>query len=519
MPEQQTQSFILYEDSQWLVVNKPTGVSTHGAEYGDLGAVEWLSLHHHKQLFVCSRLDKGTSGVLLFAKTKECSARAQTIHESDTSQKIYHFLSHKDSQKEFGKSQWLVTTPLDDRPAHTRFKNLGPIGDYYLYSATLHRGRKHQVRRHATESKIPILGDNEYAGQPFPRLCLHCSILQWPEIENPIEAPLPPSFQALKRPRTNSLPLALCADRRLGWLPSITNAFRVVHREEIDSLDYAAEVYGNFLSVWSYDEKTPVNDVLATLKPQVEALMHAYQCKGALVRFNNRNPHEKKLVRASEWVGQPMTTPFTIQEHNLVYQVQLHPSKHPGLFLDQRDSRRRLAQIVSQKRMANLFAFTCSFSQVAVSTGAEVAFSIDLAKGCLDVGKTNLAMNGLSEKRIGKFVQGDVRKWLQRQVRKQIQQPESFLPFDVIVCDPPVFASAGKGKSFSVAKEWNELVASCKTILQDKGIAIFANNHRSGEDDFYLSQLQRHFDTVHPLRPPLDFPQCKNTHVRTYWCF
>ena len=50
-------SFVLYEDAEWFVVNKPTNLSTHGAWEGDLAVVEWLALHMKKSLFVCSRLD------------------------------------------------------------------------------------------------------------------------------------------------------------------------------------------------------------------------------------------------------------------------------------------------------------------------------------------------------------------------------------------------------------------------------------------------------------------------------
>ena len=68
----------LYQDSNWLAVNKPSGISTHRAHEGDLGLVEWLELHHNLKVHICSRLDKGTSGVLLFALNPEAAAKAQT---------------------------------------------------------------------------------------------------------------------------------------------------------------------------------------------------------------------------------------------------------------------------------------------------------------------------------------------------------------------------------------------------------------------------------------------------------
>ena len=58
---------ILYEDSSWLAVAKPPGMPTHAPRPGILGVVEWLRLHLGREVLVVSRLDSGTSGVLLLA--------------------------------------------------------------------------------------------------------------------------------------------------------------------------------------------------------------------------------------------------------------------------------------------------------------------------------------------------------------------------------------------------------------------------------------------------------------------
>ncbi len=59
---------ILYQDNNWLAVDKPTGLATHAGQPGELGAVEWLDLHLGQEAHVMSRLDRGTSGVLLLAR-------------------------------------------------------------------------------------------------------------------------------------------------------------------------------------------------------------------------------------------------------------------------------------------------------------------------------------------------------------------------------------------------------------------------------------------------------------------
>ena len=186
----------------------------------------------------------------------------------------------------------------------------------------------------------------------------------------------------------------------------------------------------------------------------------------------------------------------------------------------QRDTRRRVALKSEKARMANLFAYTCSFSVVAARQGAEVVFSVDTAKPCLNTGKTNFALNGLSETGQGKFIQEDVRKWLARQMRKRDQDQDAWAGYDLVVCDPPVFASAKDGGQFSVEKEWPGLAESCAGLLAADGAAIFANNHRTGDHRYYRKVLTEIFDSVTDLRPPLDFPVFTGRphHVRTFWC-
>ena len=89
---------ILYQDDDWLCVDKPTGMSTHAPRPGELGLVEWLHLHLNLESHVVSRLDRGTSGALMLTRNAAASARAQAIHESGVARKIYVFYSHADAR-------------------------------------------------------------------------------------------------------------------------------------------------------------------------------------------------------------------------------------------------------------------------------------------------------------------------------------------------------------------------------------------------------------------------------------
>lgn len=299
--------------------------------------------------------------------------------------------------------------------------------------------------------------------------------------------------------------------KRAG-LEAVTDAYRLVHRDEVGA--FSVDRYGDWLLVTGYDETLPSKQLLQ----KIGAELREIPCRGGIVRTNLRDPHRRNLFSDLVAFGEPAPETFFVTEHGLKFEISLNDAQHPGLFLDQRDSRRRIAEAASGKRVANLFAFTCSFSVAAVAAAAEVAFSVDLAAGCLERGKRNFELNGLAESGRGKFIKEDVRKWLARQVRKKENNPEAFTPWELVVCDPPVFAAAKKGAAFSVEQEWPVLATGIRAILADGGAALFANNHRGGDDGLYFSTLRARFSDVTVLPPPVDFPDGGAPHVRTYWC-
>ncbi len=508
----------LYQDQCWLVVNKPTGLSTHTPQAGDLGLVEWLKLHHGREVHVCSRLDKGTSGVLLMALTPEASGLAQKIHEKSQARKTYYFISDREPLK--GKN-WICRKNLDAKPCSTSFELIRSESGYYLIRAEIKRGRKHQIRRHAAASGVPILGDNEHGGTPFPRLCLHCGALFWPGITKKLTTDFPQSFEWLLAGRTRLLiEAAVSYERRLSWLETVSDAFRLVHRGELTDIPCSIDRYGSWLCVTGFDEKLPSKKLRTTLKPVLAYFAKIFTCKGGLIRTHRGDPHHRELFGDAITWGEPPPPTFLVREHDLFFEVALNDSQHVGLFLDQRDSRRKIWQAARLKRTANLFSFTCSFSAAAAQGDAETVFSIDASAGCLDRGKKNFTHCGLTKSGRGKFIQEDVRKWLARQVRKKREKNGNFQAWDMIICDPPVFASTGKGRSFSIEKGWPELTEEIREILSENAVALFANNHMSGSEEFYAGELKKRFSQVTRLCPPFDFPERPGfpTHVRIYWC-
>ncbi|MBU8872089.1 MAG: class I SAM-dependent methyltransferase [Gemmatimonadales bacterium] len=532
---------ILYQNHQWLVVNKPAGMATHAPRAGELGVVEWLEVHLGRKTHVVSRLDRGTTGVLMLALDSAVAATAQKIHEDGGATKIYEFFSPLNSEQLGLGESWIREDELDEKPARTVFhrvetfdpgsgaRSLLGTGQQPVlltrYRAEITRGRWHQIRRHAAASGLPILGDDEHGGAPWPRLCLHCAEVRWPGLDQPLTAELPPSFREMLQDKAGGagaaeLGFALCRDRRGSWLQEITDSSRVVHRNEIRNLPVAVDVFGEWFKAAWFDEEADPEKRDRRLEPLLDLVAQRAGCRGGVLRIHRSNPHQRKLVTETRVIGEPPPESFTATEHGLRYEINLTRTQHPGLFLDQRDSRRRIALMAEGKRLANLFAFTCSFSVAAAASGAEVAFSVDLARSCLNTGKTNFELNGLAETGRGKFIQEDTRKWFKRQLRRKENKPEEFQALDLVVCDPPVFASSRDGGQFILEKEWPGLVRDTASLLAQTGTAVFANNHRTGNEDSYRNALREFFQEVVHHRPPLDFPVLKNQppHVRIYFC-
>ncbi len=505
---------ILYQDPHWLVVEKPSGISTHRAHTGDLGLLEWLDLHHDLSLHICSRLDKGTSGLLLFAKDAAAAAEAEKIHSGERSKKTYFFIAPRSP-----RSSWTETTPIDSKPCKTVFSKVKEGTVYALYRAVIHRGRTHQIRRHAAAAGIPLLGDSDYGGAAFVRLCLHCTELEWPGIQDRLTAPVPHWFESCLNGISENTAVLAIAEKRYPFLSAVTDCCRLLHRDEYLP-DIAIDKYGDFLCVTGFDETLPAETILHTLRETLSLLSKECDCRGGVIKTSLRDPHKNRLFADMICWGKTAPQSFPVRENHLHFTVQLNERQHTGLFLDQRDSRRRIAKIAAGKRVANLFAFTCSFSVHALAAGAEVVFSVDLAAGCLRQGRENVAINQLDGKNNAKFIREDTRKWLARQLRKKKKSPREFVPFDIVICDPPVFASGGRGKSFHVEKEWQALATAVQAILAQGGAALFANNHQAGSEPFYHEILQNCFTQVTRLTPPLDFPRLRGTprHVSIYWC-
>jgi RluA family pseudouridine synthase len=218
-------SSILFED-QWLIaVNKPAGLPTQPTidearlnlyaalqkfireREGDPNA--YVGLHH--------RLDRDTSGVVLFTRKKEANAGVADLFSKHLARKEYRALCSGGADLEAGarfevrnflkrlpgKISRFGSTRSGGDSAHTDFEvALKVAHEIWEMRCWPRTGRTHQIRVHLSELGLPILGDAAYGGKPGTRLMLHAAAIDFPHPMTGapvrIESPIPADFNAAR---------------------------------------------------------------------------------------------------------------------------------------------------------------------------------------------------------------------------------------------------------------------------------------------------------------------------------
>ena len=186
-----------------MVLDKPAGLAVHAGTGASLGVIEAMRQLYPEWpgLELVHRLDKGTSGCLLLAKTGKARKRLMDAFREHEVRKTYHAivagawpnrLKRVDAallrQPERG-GQRRVELDEDGKDASTEFGILRALQQATLVEARPLTGRTHQIRVHAASAGCPLLGDDKYAEQPqdrlqrqarSKRLFLHAASLSFP---------------------------------------------------------------------------------------------------------------------------------------------------------------------------------------------------------------------------------------------------------------------------------------------------------------------------------------------------
>lgn len=506
---------IILEDEHLLAVNKPAGWNTHSpSSFAGEGLYEWLRQREPRwgNLSILHRLDKETSGLIVFGKTAAANRALARQFEEGRVRKKYLFLTGGPPpiQEIKARSALVRAGPkYICRPPHagavvaeTLFQAAGA-----MVEARPLTGKTHQIRAQAAAEGFPILGDTLYGGAPYARLCLHAAELQFdhPATGHAISLSAPPDFA--REPR-----LAL---RGAFIDPAATNAFRLVHGASDNCPGLFLDQLGDCLLAQtdgplSVPQSSQIEDWARRLSAR--AVFHK------VLQRDAKNP--PVFLR-----GAPSTGEASILENGVRFELHLDEGYSAGLFLDQRDNRRRFLtryvapgmEIPAGAEVLNTFAYTCGFSVCAALGGAR-ATSLDLSKNYLEWGRRNFLLNSL-DPAAHEFIFGDVFDWLRRIVKKN-------RTFDVIILDPPTFSRSKASGVFRAEQDYGRLVASALPAVKKGGLLLASTNAVGFAPEDFVATITsaiagagRPVQSSHYIPQPPDFPISRNepAYLKTFW--
>lgn len=211
---------IVHEDQDLIVIDKPAGLLTIATEKEKRKTAYAVLSGYIKQqdpkakIFIVHRIDRETSGLLLFARSEKVKDAIQETWMSTITERVYAAVVEGQVEKEKGEVvSWLTESsaftvyssqkPGQGKKAITHYQTIKSNSHYSLLKLSLETGRKHQIRVHMQDIGHPIVGDKKYGSgnTSLKRLALHAQVLAFvhPVTKLPcyFETPLPGKFYRL----------------------------------------------------------------------------------------------------------------------------------------------------------------------------------------------------------------------------------------------------------------------------------------------------------------------------------
>lgn len=494
---------VLFENDDIVAIDKPYGFDTHTNEsktgnedFVQPGLIELFEKQMRRPLHIVHRLDRTTTGVLVFAKTLDAAKIYQGYFRARETTKTYVFVTSARSAVDHVECQQPIVRNGDELAAETAFRLDVRAAGFERWTARPKTGRNHQIRIHGATVGLPLLGDEKYGGAKFPFICLHARRIEFPNgvsIEAALPAPIE-NLEVLKDPRLAEALMQIDRRRRLFSIgASPASCVRLVHRT---SGDFTLDQFSSVLVLSWYgdrwtdaDRARAMNLSTALAKPMLVRLM-SKDAKGA---------HETMGDVPPSWIA---------TEGDLKYEVRNEAGQSVGLFLDQRLQRGWVRENARDKTVLNLFSYTGAFSVAAAQGGAAEVTSVDSSKAMLNWSRRGFEINGLDSAR-AKFFNRDAVSFLEQSAAKGHL-------YDLVVCDPPSF-SRGENGVFKLEQRLDELVMNCLKITRGQLLfslnsdTIFAGDVRASIEKAaaVLSRARGaapgHSFEIDAIQPSLDF--------------
>lgn len=186
---------------------------------------------------------------------------------------------------------------------------------------------------------------------------------------------------------------------------------------------------------------------------------------------------------------------FIACENGLAYKINLGKNQNYGIFLDMKNGRAWLRENSQQKRVLNLFSYTCAFSNAAIAGGAQQVVNLDMSKAALAVGRDNHRLNGHDLDKV---------KYLGHDLFKSWGKVKRLGPYDIVIADPP---SLQKG-SVNIQRDYPKIMRRLPELLKPGGQALLCLNSPDLDFQFIYDALAEHCPTakvINVIEPPIEF--------------
>ncbi|MEX2479419.1 MAG: class I SAM-dependent methyltransferase [Gammaproteobacteria bacterium] len=243
-------------------------------------------------------------------------------------------------------------------------------------------------------------------------------------------------------------------------------AWRVYDRD-IPEFPYAIDRYGDSLHVQLFEGRRHLDDtVIAAHLAVIGTALDVPPARLAFkLRRRQRGASQYEKLDLPGW-------PFVVAERGLRFEVNLTAYLDTGLFLDHRDTRRRVGAEADDRRVLNLFAYTGSFTCYAAAGAAAHTVTVDMSQTYQDWARRNLTLNGIADPVRHRLIRADVTDWLVRAARTRER-------FDLIVLDPPSFSNSKRMQaSFDVQRDQLALISRSMALLAPAGVLYFSTNRQ-----------------------------------------
>ena len=493
----------IFEDDSVLVLHKPPGIDVGGVQESDAGLLDALSKVRPDlgEVLVTNRLSRYESGVLVLAKSVTLAQHIRTGLRTNRIQQMYLVISVPAGGRA-GKDTTLSRRGNRDRRKRPAKAGLGRLGGKggRLETAfrVLRAGRRalvqcdtkaattHELRAQLRGAGLRLWGDRIGAGprKPVPHHVTHLHLSKF-AYHDPgqgekrmFHAKPPAGFDCpVSESPDPSRILTTALSRRLRGLTDVeSNSYRLITGDKEGLSGLVAHRYGDLVVIDMGVGGVTLN------KRELRGM--ADWCKTTLgvgvvacrdLRAKSRRENEKGSDEAAGielLKGRTVPETVIVDERGVKFEVRPGSGSSVGLFLDQRENRKRAAALGKGRDVLNLFAYTCGFSVAAAAGGAKRTVSVDISTASLDWGRRDFALNGIDlEDHV--FIRSDAADYLKR-AKRQGQL------FDLIIIDAPTFAHARRGgKTFSVKTGLEGLVRDAADRLRPGGAMMVTVNQRT----------------------------------------